>query len=96
MTYEEQKKQNILNKIKPIANLLNITVDYTIGDREYLTCDSQNICCSGDSEEAVFDEFVAYVFLKRYHRHLGAFEKQVKNHLKMYWYDENFNQPYYK
>lgn len=25
---------------------------------------------------------------------LGSFDKQTRNHIKQYWYDKDFNQPY--
>ena len=46
--------------------------------------------------KVVIEEFVAYLFLAFYDRSLGAFEKQTKKHIKQYWYDKNFNQPFIK
>lgn len=96
--YYERKRQQILEELEPIAKPLGIKIDY-IADkyREYLVCDNQKICVCGTSVYGIRKEFFGYVFLTEWReRSLGAFDKQTRNHIKQYWYDDNFNQPYYK
>ena len=94
--YNKQKRQNVLDKIKPLCELFHIKeYDYIIEEKsengyytgEYLLLDGQKIGCCGNSEESTFYEAVGYVIIKRYckWRNLGAFEKQTKNYIKRYW-----------
>ena len=92
------KKEEVIKELGPIAKVLNIKIDYVIDSkREYLVCDNTKICTSCTSVYGIREEFFGYVFLTEWkHRSLGAFENQVKRHIKQYWYDDNFNQPYFK
>lgn len=92
------KRQKVLEELKPIANSLGIKIDYVIEEhREYLVCNNQKICTNGTSIYGIRQEFFGYVFLcEWYDRSLGAFDKQTRNHIKQYWYGQNFNQPYLK
>lgn len=94
----EDKRTMVLKELKPLAELLGIKLDYVIEEnREYLLCNSQAICCNCTSIAGIRQEFFGYVFLREWHeRCLGAFDKQTRNHIKQYWYDKNFNQPYLK
>lgn len=97
--YKIDKRNQILALLDKKAKAFNIKVDYVFDEenhREYLVCDDTNICCSHNSISAVFEEFVAYLFLGYYNRSLGAFEKQVTNQIKSYWYDKDFKQPFNK
>lgn len=96
--YYEKKKIDVLERLKPIADLIGIDLDYHAydGTREYLICDDQRICTNCTSLYGIENEFWGYVFIKKYDRWLGHFEKQTKNVIREYWYDENFKQPYYK
>ncbi len=96
--YYEKKRQRVLEELEPIAKPLGIKVDYVWNEeREYLVCDNQKICVCATSIYGIRQEFFGYVFLKEwYDRSLGAFDKQTRNHIKQYWYDDNFKQPYYK
>ena len=96
--YNKQKRQNVLDRIKPLCDLFYIeNYDYEIIEasddgyytREYLYLDGQKIGCCGNSEESSFYEAVGYVIIERYcrWRSLGAFEKQTKNHIKQFWID---------
>ena len=90
------KRDQVLNYLQPIAKAIGVEIDYTEKDdagREYLTCNNQNICTSGNSVHAIINEFWGYVFITRYDRY-HAFEKHQKNVIKRYWYDKNFNQPF--
>lgn len=92
------KKEEVIKELGPIAKVLNIDVDYVIDSkREYLVCNDTKICTTATSIYGIREEFFGYVFLKEWkHRSLGAFENQTKRYIKQYWYDNNFNQPYYR
>lgn len=92
------KRELVLKELQPIADLLNINIDYVIDDvREYLVCNGQRICTNGTSVYGIKQEFFGYVFLRSWKdRSLGWFDKQTRNHIKQYWYDDDFRQPYYK
>jgi hypothetical protein len=90
------KRTMVLEELEPIAKPLGIKLDYVIEEtREYLLCNGQAICCNCTSIEGIRQEFFGYVFLREWReRYLGAFDKQTRNHIKQYWYDKDFNQPY--
>lgn len=92
------KRDEVLKELGPIAEALDIKIDYVIEPRrEYLVCDNTKICTSCTGVSAIREEFFGYVFLREWkHRNMGAFDRQTRNHIRSYWYDENFNQPYYK
>lgn len=92
------KKDEVLKELGEIAKALNISIDYVIDDkREYLVCDDTKICTNATSVYGIRQEFFGYVFLREWHkRSLGSFDKQTRRHIKQYWYDDNFNQPFYK
>ena len=90
------KRKQVLDELEPIATALGIKIDYVIEERrEYLVCNDQKICTNATSIYGIRQEFFGYVFLKEWRdRSLGAFDKQTRKHIKQYWYDENFKQPY--
>ena len=92
------KRTMVLKELNPIANVLGIKLDYIIEEnREYLLCNGQAICCNATSIYGIRQEFFGYVFLKEWReRSLGAFDKQTRNFIKQYWYDDKFKQPYLK
>ena len=79
------KRNEVLKELGEIAKLLNIDIDYVIDkdhNREYLKCNNVKI-----------EEFFGYVFLKEWrNRSISPFENQTRNHIKQYWFDDNFNQ----
>lgn len=85
------KRQKVLTTLAPYFELFGIEGDYQIieTDGEYLVLNGQKIACTCNSVEAIFDEFIAYLFVKIYcrNRSLGAFEKQTLNRIKQYWRD---------
>lgn len=92
--YSITKRQKVLMTLAPYFELFGIEGDYLItetgyGWEEYLVLNGQKIGCTCNSVEAVFDEFIAYLFVKIYcrNRSLGAFEKQTLNRIKQYWRD---------
>lgn len=94
------KELEVINELNSIATLLGIEIDYVIdkeNHREYLICNDTKICTNCTSVEGIRQEFFGYVFLKEWkHRCVSPFDKQTRNYIKQYWYDENFNQPYLK
>lgn len=94
----EKKRQQVFDKLKPIADAMNVALDYIIEDgREYLVCNNQKICTSCTSIVGIEQEFFGYLFLKVWReRSLGAFDRQTRNYIKQYWYDDNFKQPWLK
>lgn len=97
---DKSKKSDVIKELGPIADVLNITLDYVIDDdnrREYLVCNGQKICTNGTSVYGIRQEFFGYVFLQVWRdRTISPFEKQTRNFIKQYWYDDNFHQPYLK
>lgn len=94
------KKEQILNELGDIAKLLNIKLDYITdleNHREYLVCDDVKICTCHTSIHGIREEFFGYVILQEWkHRSFGAFDNQTRRHIKQYWYDDKFNQPFYR
>lgn len=94
------EKEEVLAELKPIADVLGIEINYVIdkeNKREYLVCDDTKICTCETSIHGIREEFFGYVILKEWrHRSFGSFDKQTRNHIKQFWYDDNFNQPYCK
>lgn len=90
------KREEVLEELKPIADVLGIKIDYVVEDkREYLVCDDTKICTCYTSVHGIREEFFGYVILKEWRRRsFGAFDKQTRRKIKEFWYDENFNQPY--
>lgn len=90
------KRKQVLEELKPIASALGIEIDYVIEERrEYLVCDDQKICTNSTSIYGIRQEFFGYVFMREWRdRSLGVFDRQTRNHIKQYWYDENFKQPF--
>lgn len=102
------KKERVMQELGDIAKALNIKLDYIEEDyfskkyneeshREYILCDNQAICVNDTNIYGIRQEFMGYVFLREWReRSLGTFDKQCRNHIKQYWYDKDFNQPYLK
>lgn len=94
------KELEVINELNSIATLLDIELDYVIdkeNKREYLVCNNTKICTNGTSIRGIREEFFGYVFLKEWrNRYLGSFDKQTRNYIKQYWYDDDFKQPYLK
>lgn len=94
------KELEVIHELADIAAVLDIKIDYVIdkeNNREYLVCDDTKICTNGTSISGIREEFFGYVFLKEWrNRYLGSFDKQTRNYIRQYWYDDNFKQPYLK
>lgn len=91
------KKEEVLKELGKVAEALNIDIDYVIDDkREYLVCDDTKICTNYTSVYGIMQEFFGYVFLRYWEgRSLGSHDKQTRNYIRQYWYDDDFNQPFY-
>ncbi len=94
------KELEVIHELASIAAVLDIKIDYVVdkeNNREYLVCDDTKICTNGTSISGIREEFFGYVFLKEWrNRYLGSFDKQTRNYIRQYWYDDNFKQPYLK
>lgn len=94
------KELEVIHELAGISAVLDIKIDYVIdkeNNREYLVCDDTKICTNGTSISGIREEFFGYVFLKEWrNRYLGSFDKQTRNYIRQYWYDDNFKQPYLK
>jgi len=89
------KKEQVLHELGDIAKLLNINIDYVIdleNHREYLVCDETKICTNGTSIYGIREEFFGYVATIELNHRLNY---RTLRYLKQYWYDDNFNQPFY-
>lgn len=92
------KRNEVLQELGDIAKVLGIEIDYVVDDKkEYLICDDTKICTKCTSVSGIREEFFGYVFLKEWkHRSVSPFEKQTRNYIRQYWYDDDFNQPFYR
>ena len=92
--YLIEKREKVLKAIAPICEAFNIEdYDYELsntGQRETLRLYDTRIGCSANSIDAVIDELIGYIIIKRYcrNRSLGTFSTQVKNVIKRYWTEE--------
>lgn len=95
MQYLKEKRQTVLDTIKPICKAFGIEeYNYTYsedGHNEELVVEGQAIGCSCNSIGAIVDELIGYIFIKCYckNSYLGAFDRQTKNYIKRYWLKEN-------
>lgn len=90
VAYLQKKRAEILEAIRPICNVFGINdYDYEINETyntEVLRIGDTRIGCSCNSESAVIQELVGYIFIWKWRgRSLGAFDKQTKNVIKQYW-----------
>lgn len=87
--YKENKRQLILDTIKPICEVFDIvSYDYICQDYyEKLIIDGQQIGCTGNSIGAVVTELINYIWINivAENKDIGAFKKQTLNTLKRYW-----------
>lgn len=88
----KKKRKEVLKAIKPICETFNLEYDYIIketGQTETLVLNGQKIGCSWNSIEAIINEIIGYIFVKRYcrNKYIGAFKTQTLNVIKQYWLD---------
>jgi len=91
LEYLQRKRNQILTMLKPKCEAFGIKkYDYVIDDelRESLVLEGTAIGCSCNSVIAVEEELIAYIFVTRWQRWWGYFEKATKNHVTQYWRKE--------
>ena len=86
--YLKEKQIKVLELITPICELFRIThYDYIIETESYievLKLNNTYIDCSGNSFDAIINEVISYIVIKR-KIDLGAFKNQTIKYLKRYW-----------
>ncbi len=86
--YLNKKQIEVLKVIKPICNAFGIkNYDYIIETESYieiLKLDNTYIGCTSDSIDAIINEVISYIVIKR-KIDLGAFKNQTIKYLKRYW-----------
>ena len=86
-----QKRTEVLIAIEPIMQAFNIKdYDYIVketGQTETLKIYSTEIGCSCNSIEAVIDEIIGWLFVKKFckNRDIGAFRMQTLNVVREHW-----------
>lgn len=91
--YLIEKRIEVLEAIKPYCELFGITrFDYFVNTEsggEVLKLNDTYIGCRGNSNSAIVDEVVGYIFVNLYckHRYIGAFRTQTLNVIRQYWID---------
>lgn len=86
-----KKRRDVLEAITPICSMFKIDdYDYIVsetGQKEILRIYDTQIACSCNSIDAVIDELIGWLFVKRYckNRYIGAFETQTLNQVRRYW-----------
>lgn len=89
--YLQQKREAVLNTIKPICDAFGIKdYDYVVDDRlsERLVLEGTQIGCSSDSIATIVNELVIYLFVNYASSRLYNFKKQSLNELTRYWIKE--------
>ena len=84
----EDKRQTVLDTIKPICETFNITdYDYILTkEKERLVIEGQEIGCRGNSIGATVMELINYIWIETVaENRLTPFHKQTLNSLKRYW-----------
>lgn len=86
-----KKRRDVLEAIAPICAAFKIDdYDYIVsetGQHETLRIYDTRIGCSCNSIDAVIDELIGYLFVKRFckNRYIGAFQTQALNQVRRYW-----------
>jgi hypothetical protein len=86
--YLESKRKKMIEKLKPICEPWGLSFDYLIDEQggEVLVIQGQKIGVTGNSEEAIIDEVLGYLFVNRYCRHRsGVMPYTAVNAVKRYW-----------
>ena len=94
LEYLKQKREQVLEAIKPICEAFKIKdYDYIVSEEspsEILRIEETKIYCSHNSISAVVDELIGWMFVCRYcrNRYIGAYKIQTLNRVKEYWIKE--------
>lgn len=87
----DKKRSDVLEAIAPICSAFKIDdYDYIVsetGQHETLRIYDTRIGCSCNSIDAVIDELIGYLFVKRFckNRYIGAFQTQTLNCVRRHW-----------
>lgn len=89
-TKDKTKRERVLEVIKPICDVFEITdYDYILTEeKERLVVEGQEIGCRCNSIGAIIDELINYIWCCTFaeNRYLGSFEKQTMKQVKQYWF----------
>lgn len=86
-----KKRNEVLEAIAPICSVFKIDdYDYIVsetGQHETLRIYDTRIGCSCNSIDAVIDELIGWLFVKRFckNRYIGAFQTQTLNQVRRHW-----------
>ena len=84
--YRELKRERILEQIKPMCDAFRIeSVDYWPEEGEYLVLNGQKIACGGNSDYAVVNELIQYIFVTRKMYEYYPNGERLKKKMKTYW-----------
>lgn len=88
--YFKDKREAVLNTIKPICEAFEITdYDYICnGKQERLIIEGTQIGCACNSIGATVRELIAYLFVVYASDKLWAFKAQTIKQLKAYWIED--------
>lgn len=91
----EDKRQEMLNAIEPICKAFNIKdYDYYIYCNlstgvydEYLVLENTQICCTLNSEIAVIDEIIGWLFVNSFckNRSIGRYKENTLKYVRRHW-----------
>lgn len=86
--YLKVKRNEVLYAIKPICKYFRIEhYDYIVDTNPYtetLKLNNTYIGCTSDSLEAIINELISYIVIKR-KIDLGTFKNQTIKYLKRHW-----------
>ena len=90
--YLEFKANEVMRIIEPICNAFEIYYfDYDIApnNEETLIIENQKIACSMNSYEAIVEEVLGYIIVKKYNRYLPEeLKKELYARIQRSWYKE--------
>ena len=90
LEYLTQKREMVLEKLKPLCEYFGIKYDYETSDgkqTETLVLNGTRIGCTSNSFQGILDEVIGYIFINVWvhDRSLGAFSTQTQNVITRYW-----------
>lgn len=88
--YKKEKRETVLETIKPICEAFGITdYDYIFNDeQERLIVEGTIIGCASNSIGATVRELIVFIFVQYGSDKLGAVKTQTLNQLKRCWIEE--------
>ena len=86
--YRLLKRERILEQVVPMAKAFGIEeIDYWPEEGEYLVLDGQKIACGCNSDYAVINELLQYLFVKRKMYQYYPNGEKLKKKMMAYWRD---------